>query len=147
MTLPSHRQCVSAVIFRPDGSFLLVHKPRKNDSWQIPQGGIEEGESKEETASRELMEETSISVDPASFTLCSQTYQYDFPEGFMRAEKPKYKGQILYFLTAKVPQETEVQVDNRELDEFKWITVNELGNFLKRQKYREVVKSIVSLLQ
>jgi len=143
MTLPSHRLCVSAVIARPDGSFLLVHKPRKNDAWQIPQGGVEEGESKEEAASRELMEETNIKVDPTSFTLCSQTYQYDFPEGFMRAEKPKYKGQILYFLKAEVPQETEVQVDNRELDDYKWIMVNDLGNYLKREKYREVVVEVV----
>ena len=29
---------------------LLVHKPRKKDAWQLPQGGMEEGETPEQGA-------------------------------------------------------------------------------------------------
>ena len=149
---PSHRQCVSMVVLRKaentqDYEILIVHKPRKNDAWQIAQGGIEEGESIEEAAKRELEEETGIILGDAPLTLCKQFYQYDYPEGFKRAEKPKYDGQHLSFVCAIVPRDTVVTVDQRELDDFRWIAVNELGNFLKRKEYRDTVVEILESME
>jgi len=120
-----------------------VHKPRKNDAWQIPQGGIEEGESVEEAARRELEEETGIVLGDIPVTLCSQFYQYDYPEGFKRAEKPKYEGQHLAFVLAEIPKDTKVIVDQRELDKYRWTKKDEIGNFLKRKNYLEVVVEVL----
>ena len=59
-----YRQAVSALVLRPvsvcapDGTgsdiyeILLVHKPRKRDDWQLPQGGMEGDETPEMTARR-----------------------------------------------------------------------------------------------
>ncbi|MBT3834979.1 NUDIX domain-containing protein [Candidatus Peribacteria bacterium] len=138
-----YRHCVSALITRKDGKVLLVHKPRKDDAWQIAQGGIEEGENEKEAASRELMEETGIEVAPDKFEICDQTYQYDFPEHFIKAENPKYIGQKLIFVKAEVPNDTEVKVDQRELDDFKWVEVEEIMNYILRKEYLEVILSIL----
>ena len=139
----THRLCVSTIITRPDSTLLLVHKPRERDAWQVAQGGIEEGETPEQAASRELEEETGIIVDPALFERCEQTYQYDFPEDFIKAENPRSAGQHLTFVKAKVPQDTEVIVDNRELDGFEWVRVEEIGEYLEREEYMKVVVEAV----
>ena len=82
-----YRRCASVVLLRPtsDGEHyqvLLVHKPRKKDAWQIPQGGAEEGESVEETAIRELLEETGVHAEVVGRSKTS--YQYDFPKSYRR---------------------------------------------------------------
>jgi len=137
-----HRQCVSIIVLNAKGDVLIVHKPRKNDAWQIPQGGIEEGENAIEAGKRELLEETNINLkeDPV---LCSQFYQYDYPEGFKRAEKPKYEGQNLQFVATHVPDDTIVKVDQRELNDFKWIKPDELKKYLNRRDYREIVEEVI----
>ena len=62
-----HRTIVSALIFSKDGKLLMGMKdPEKggvySDSWHIPGGGIDEGETFEEALEREILEETGISV-------------------------------------------------------------------------------------
>lgn len=138
-----HRPCVSVVLMNPEGRILLVHKPRKRDAWQFPQGGIEEGESLQEAASRELREETGIEVATDDFTMTDIHYQYDYPASFMKWEKPKYAGQHLTFIVTTVPRETLVKVDQRELDTFLWIKPSDLGKYLKRKEYLEVVQKVL----
>ena len=64
---------------------LLVRKPRPSDAWQLPQGGIEEGETCEQAALRELLEETGLRLD-AVIHSSSETYCYDFPPDFIASE-------------------------------------------------------------
>lgn len=123
---------------------LIVHKPRKHDAWQIPQGGIEEGETVEEAAARELREETGIALrEGETFTVHPDFYQYDYPEGFKRSQKPKYSGQHLQFSSLVVPQDTAVEVEKGELDAYKWVKPSELGKFLKRKNYLKIVEEVV----
>jgi putative (di)nucleoside polyphosphate hydrolase len=147
MNKATHRPCVSIIITRKneggDREVLLVHKPRKNDAWQIPQGGIEEGESIAEAAARELSEETGIHVPPEAFSLQTETYQYDYPEGFKRSQKPKYKGQHLSFVTAEIDARVHVKIDGRELDAFLWVPPQGLQKYLKRKNYRGVVERLI----
>lgn len=145
----THRPCVAIVVVRKGEhapwEILIVHKPRRNDAWQIPQGGIEEGESVREAGRRELAEETGIILPPRHrIILKPHRYQYDYPEGFLRSQKPKYRGQKLIFVTTIVPPETAVRVDNRELDAFLWVTPGELPKYLKRTRYRKVVERVVA---
>jgi 8-oxo-dGTP diphosphatase len=55
--------CVGVICFRGEDVLLIQRgkAPRKGD-WSIPGGRIEKGETEEEAAIRELMEETSISA-------------------------------------------------------------------------------------
>lgn len=94
-----YRPCVGIVLINKDG---LVWIGSRDDggssanyeySWQMPQGGIDKGETPEHAARRELYEETSI----RSVTLLEEApewFAYDYPEEVVRrSRKGKYRGQ------------------------------------------------------
>ncbi len=54
------------IIIRYNGQFLLVHH-RKRQSWELPGGHIEDGESARDCAFRELYEETNQTVESLEF--------------------------------------------------------------------------------
>ena len=152
-----YRECVSIVLLRPVSvcepgakcslihEILLVHKPRKHDDWQIPQGGIEKGETMEHAARRELLEETSIRIDrSARFFQSSRLYAYDYPKGYARALKPPYRGQRIRFLGLAVPVETTVCVDGVEVDGHIWSAPGDIGRYVKRKEYLKVVMKVVA---
>ncbi|MBQ4473543.1 MAG: NUDIX hydrolase [Lachnospiraceae bacterium] len=70
--------CGGVVIFR--GKILLLYKNYKNkyEGWVLPKGTVEEGESYEETAVREVKEETGVSAEIVSYIDRSQ-YTFHTP--------------------------------------------------------------------
>ena len=61
-------QVVAAVIFRPDGRFLVAQRPRGKvyeGYWEFPGGKVEAGESAPQALARELREELGIEVRTA----------------------------------------------------------------------------------
>lgn len=58
----------SAGIVIKDGKVLLMHRFNKGDEyWVFPGGGVEEGETPEQAAVREIGEETTITAIPKKF--------------------------------------------------------------------------------
>lgn len=136
-----YRRAASVLVIRPAGdgiAVLLVHKPRKRDAWQLPQGGIEAGESISEAGLRELKEETGIDL-PAVLFESDARYQYDFSKGFLHRYRPKNAGQELLFVVAEAPQDVKVTVDNREIDTFLWVDPADIGKYLHRKEYFDIV--------
>lgn len=72
--------CGGVVIFR--GKILLLYKNYKNkyDGWVLPKGTVEEGEEHEETAIREVHEETGVSAKIVTYVGKSQ-YSFMTPQG------------------------------------------------------------------
>lgn len=122
---------------------LLVHKPRKRDSWQLPQGGMEEGENVEQAALRELFEEAGVE----GVTVIGQSqkvYQYDFPASFRRFKGDKLKGQHISFIFALAGENPQVKVDNKEINGHVWVRQKQLGFYIKRAVYLDLVRTLVS---
>lgn len=117
---------------------LLLHKPRKNDAWQLPQGGVEAGESLEQAALRELKEEAGIGAVQV-LGRSGRVYQYDFPPGYRRFRPDNVKGQRIGFVFAIADAGAEVRVDGKEVDAYAWVDPPHLPLYIQRKAYAELV--------
>lgn len=118
-----------------------MHKPRKKDAWQLPQGGMEEGESAEQCAVRELEEEAGI----AEVTIIGKSatvYQYDFPASYRRFRPDHICGQHIQFVFGVTSREAQVIVDGKEVNRYQWVLPTAMGSFLKRKEYLELAQHL-----
>jgi|SRR3989338_4880232 len=143
-----YRSCVSILVFRkgdPKERFLILHKPRRRDAWQLPQGGVEEGETPQQAVLRELNEEAGISAK----IICESgiVYQYDFSASFRRFRRDSVRGQRIIFFLAETEPDAKIEVDRKEIDAFAWVGKGDLGKYVKRKEYLEVVKKLVDEVQ
>lgn len=146
-----YRSAASLLLLRPKDStggkqeydVLLLHKPRKRDAWQLPQGGSENGENAERCAVRELREEAGIS-DVKILGTSHLVYQYNFPTSYRRFRPDHICGQRIAFVFGTCPADTVVTVDGVEVDDFQWIEASKIGQVVKRKEY---VKLVMDLLQ
>lgn len=140
-----YRACASVVVLRSVNDaveVLLLHKPRKKDAWQLPQGGVEEGETTEEAALRELKEESGL--DARVVGKSTRVYQYDFPESYRRFRPDNVCGQRIEYVFAVPEEGSEVQVDDDEINDFVWAKQGTIGKYIKRREYLQVVERLVS---
>ena len=72
--------CGGVVIFR--GKILLLYKSYKNryDGWVLPKGTVEQGETHEQTALREVKEETDADASIIKYVGKSEYSFYSFHE-------------------------------------------------------------------
>lgn len=140
-----YRACAAIVVFREDEGVkevLLLHKPRKMDDWQIPQGGIEEGETVQEAALREVHEEAGIT--PRIIGESASVYQYDFPPSYRKERPDNVCGQRINFVFAVLDAEGDpVQVDDQEIDDHRWVTPEQIGDYIVRPEYLEHVHNLI----
>ncbi len=152
MSAEIYREAAAILVLRPSDytmprkggmELLLLHKPRRRDAWQLPQGGMEEGETVEQCAVRELREEAGL----RGVTVIGEShriYQYDFPASFRRFRPDHIKGQRIRFVFALVSREAEVRVDGVEIDRHQWIVPSQLPRYIKRTEYRAIVEGLVA---
>lgn len=142
----TYRACASLLLFRSragkPGVFelLLLRKPRKRDAWQLPQGGVEAGETTEMAALRELKEEAGISA--RIIGVSKRCYKYDFPASYRRFRPDNVCGQCIRFVFAVPGNESPVQVDGKEIDEHVWILPEQLPRYIKRRAYLQLVQQL-----
>ncbi len=75
-----YRPCVGILLINSDDKIFVGERRDTPGAWQMPQGGIDEGETPEAAARRELKEETGIK--PALVTIEAKTTDwvlYDLP--------------------------------------------------------------------
>lgn len=138
-----YRNCASVAVFRKkedDFEMLLVHKPRKKDAWQLPQGGVEEGESMQEAAQREIQEEAGIM--PEIIGTSDHCYQYDFPASYRRFRPDNVCGQKVEYFFGSIDPEAVVTVDQEEIDEHVWVKRSDIGRYIKRKAYLKLVTDL-----
>lgn len=112
--------------------------------WQMPQGGVDEGEDIETAAKRELQEETGV----RSATLIAMTpgwLAYDFPRGY---KKKNWKGQRQKWAAMLFDgKDSEIDLeadDHQEFDDWRWAELEEVTGLIvpfKRVVYAEIVSA------
>lgn len=138
-----YRPCVGIVLINGEGQIFLGERSDIAGAWQLPQGGIDNGETVLEAAKRELYEEIGV----RSLEILAETpgwLYYDFPEQASGKVWKKYRGQKQKWVLARfVGDETEVDLHlhEQEFSQWKWSNSSEVLNAIvsfKRPIYQEV---------
>lgn len=153
MTLPAppdgYRPCAGAVVFNDDGLVFVGRRsdlgPEVEHAWQLPQGGIDDGEHAEVGARRELYEETGI----RSVTLLGghDTWlTYDFPAEMQGKRFKRYQGQAqAWFAYAFNGDVAEIDLSHHGKPEFQqwdWVPLKTVPTLIvpfKRTVYDAIV--------
>ena len=126
--------------------FVGKRKDNPVDRWQMPQGGVDIGESYLSAMKRELYEETSIK----SIKILKEIngfFEYELPKNLVGIIwKGKFRGQKQkWFITRFIGNENEInlQTKNPEFIEWKWIIPDELPKTIvdfKKKMYVELLE-------
>ncbi|MCA9486786.1 RNA pyrophosphohydrolase [Candidatus Woesearchaeota archaeon] len=121
-----YRQNVAAIIINKEKKVLMCEHVWIDDAWQFPQGGVEDGETKEEALLREMSEE--LGTDKFKvLSKMDKPIKYQFP--FYLKDKYGAQGQEQqYFLLYFYGDEKEIRFDNQEKPEFRafeWVSYEE----------------------
>ncbi|HAX91999.1 MAG TPA: hypothetical protein DCY07_07315 [Rhodospirillaceae bacterium] len=97
-----YRRASGVVLVNPEGLVLLGMGSWKPHFWRMPQGGIDAGETPEETIGRELMEETGV-LNFCIIGKASRPYTYDYPalHACSSSWRKTYKGQSITWFHAR----------------------------------------------
>ena len=128
--------------------FVGKRKDNPGDKWQMPQGGVEDGEDFVTAMKRELYEETNIK-NIKILKEIKQMYEYELPKNLIGIIwKGKFRGQKQKWFIAKFTgNENEIDL-NKEQQEFiawKWINIEMLPIVIvefKKNLYLNLLKEI-----
>jgi putative (di)nucleoside polyphosphate hydrolase len=125
-----------------------------DDAWQMPQGGIDEGEDPWATALRELEEETGIARHLVErIAGCPERLRYDLPEEWRpKLWGGKWAGQEQdWFLCRFLGRDSDVNIATKhpEFREWKWVEPQRLPDLIvpfKRDLYRRLLSEFADYL-
>lgn len=148
-----YRRGVGALLFRPDGAVFVARRiDTPGEAWQLPQGGIDNGEKPRRAVMRELKEE--IGTDHAEIIGKSRHwYRYDLPRALQgHVWGGKYRGQkqrwfALRFLGSDVDIDLAAH-QHPEFDAWRWVplaTLPPLAVTFKRALYADLAAEFAPL--
>ena len=142
-----YRSCVGIALFNSEGKVFVGERIDTPGSWQMPQGGIDEGEDIQAAAFRELKEETG--TDKAEILKISEeTTLYDIPEETLNRLPwgNQYRGQEQTWIAMRFTgEESDINLNADDLPEFsawQWVALNETLDLIvpfKRNTYERVI--------
>ena len=140
------------VLNKENKLFVAKRIDNPKNFWQMPQGGVDEGENLLKAAYRELEEETSIK----SVELIKElegTTTYELPDHLLGIIwKGRYKGQTQkWFLMRFIGDEKEINIktQNPEFLDWKWIDldlITEVVVDFKLNVYKELKEKIYKII-
>ena len=143
------RNGVGVIIFNKNKK-IFVGKRKDNpvDKWQMPQGGVDDGEDYFSAMKRELEEETSI-INIKILKELEGFFEYELPKNLIGIIwKGRFRGQKQkWFIAEYLGEDSEINLNtkNPEFIEWKWISPNELPNVIvdfKKNMYNKLLIKI-----
>ena len=146
------RSGVGIVVLNKENKVFVAKRiDNPKNFWQMPQGGVDDGEEFLAAAYRELEEETSIK-NVELVKEIEGTITYELPKNLLGIIwKGKYKGQKQKWFVMKFmgkPDEINVKTKNPEFFEWKWIELSKLPKIAVHFKvdiYRKIKEELTFL--
>ena len=143
------RSGVGIVVLNKDNKVFVAKRiDNQKNFWQMPQGGVDEGEDYLTAAYRELEEETSIkNVD--LIKQLDGLISYELPENLLGVIwNGKYRGQEQKWFVMKFlgnDEEINIKTEHPEFCEWKWIDLEEITDLVvdfKLHVYVDIKKKV-----
>jgi putative (di)nucleoside polyphosphate hydrolase len=149
-----YRPCVGIMLVNGHGKVFAGKRIDQTvEGWQMPQGGIDKGESPREAALRELQEEAGTDKAEIIAELPDWLY-YDLPAHLVGvAFHGKFKGQKQrWFLMRFTGQDNDIDLyaHEPEFSDWKWFGLDELPGLIvpfKRPTYEAVIAGFRPLVK
>ncbi|MBV8651670.1 MAG: RNA pyrophosphohydrolase [Alphaproteobacteria bacterium] len=148
----AYRPAVGIMLLNDDDRVFVARRiDTVVEAWQMPQGGIDEGEAPREAALRELEEE----IGTAKATILAESrawLRYDLPAELVgKVWGGRYRGQRQkWFAMRFTGSDTDIDLatEHPEFMDWKWIEPGQLPELIipfKRQLYRDVLAEFAGI--
>lgn len=148
-----YRPCVGIMLTDGSGRVFFARRIDTANAWQMPQGGIDDGETPRDAALRELKEETGTD-DAVILAESSDWLKYDLPpELASRMWKGRYRGQAQKWFAFRFTGQDDafdLTAHEQEFDTWRWATPAEILEEIvpfKRPVYEAVLEEFAALLK
>lgn len=147
-----YRPCVGLMVLNREGKVFVGKRIDQSiESWQMPQGGIDPGETPRETALRELSEE--IGTTKIEFLREHPEWlTYDLPPQLLGiAWQGRYRGQKLKWFAVRfvgTDADINLKTEHQEFSDWKWASIDDLLSLIvpfKRETYAKVIAAFSDL--
>jgi putative (di)nucleoside polyphosphate hydrolase len=150
-----YRPAVGVMLLNRDGKALVGQRLDSTlEAWQLPQGGLDEGETPEAGAYRELEEETGIPARLVEIVArCPTELYYDLPDDLVgKMWHGRWRGQRqTWFLARFLGQDEDVDIATAEPEfrAWKWAEPTELPAMIvpfKKELYGQLLAALAAWL-
>lgn len=151
----AYRPCVGIMLVNMAGQVFVGQRlDNVVEAWQMPQGGIDEGEDARTAALRELWEETGIGREHVEIIAkAREELFYDLPPELMgKLWGGRYRGQRQYWFLARFlgeDSDVDIATEHPEFRAWKWIAPDTLPDLIvpfKRKLYRDILHEFHDLI-
>jgi len=150
-----YRPAVGVMLLNRDGkAFVGQRLDSTLEAWQLPQGGLDEGETPEQGAYRELAEETGIAPRLVEIVArCPAELYYDLPDDLVgKLWRGRWRGQRqTWFLARFLGEDEDVNIATAEPEfrAWKWAEPAELPAMIvpfKKELYEQLLEAFAEWL-
>ena len=146
-----YRPCAGIVLMNREGLIFTGERIDTPGAWQMPQGGIDEGESNQAAALRELEEEISVKPTDVEVVRATQDWVlYDLPDDLLgKVWKGQFRGQKQYWVLLKLLANDSViniQTAEPEFGRWRWASPEQVIRDIvpfKREVYQQVLSELL----
>lgn len=152
-----YRPCAGIMLANSKGEVFVgqrLDSAPEGDAWQMPQGGIDDGEDAQEAALRELFEETGIEGHLVDIIARSrEEHFYDLPDDLIgKIWKGKYRGQRQHWFLMRFKgsdADVNIETDHQEFSRWQWVVPGMLPQLIvpfKRRLYENILGEFADLI-